>query len=279
MQSDKRIVTWTEVYERISKLPDDCKLYGIPRGGAVIAGLTGLATDDIDEADYIVDDIIDSGATAKRYMDKHQKTVIGLFNKIEEGFQEWLVFPWELEDTNKDIQDTIIRQLEFIGEDPTREGLLETPRRVVKSWKKLFEGYDKDPKEILSTVFTQKYDEMVLLKDIELYSTCEHHMIPFVGKCHIAYIPDGKVVGLSKLARLMECFTRRLQIQEKLTNQIVDAIDEHLKPKGVACIIEAKHFCMCSRGVEKQNSSMVTSALRGVFHEPEARQEFMGLIR
>lgn len=167
-----------------------------------------------------------------------------------------------------------------IGEDPQREGLIDTPDRIIRSWDTLYGGYKMDPKEILSKVFAQKYDEMVLLKDIEIYSTCEHHMLPFIGKAHIAYIPNGKVVGISKLARLAECFARRLQIQERLTDQIVEAIEDHLNPKGVACVIEAKHFCMCARGVAKQHSSMTTSALRGAFLEkPEARQEFMRLIQ
>ena len=170
--------------------------------------------------------------------------------------------------------------LAYIGEDPEREGLLETPDRIIRSWGTLFGGYKQNPKEILSKVFTQKYDEMVLLKDIEIYSTCEHHMLPFFGKAHVAYIPNGSVVGISKLARLVECFARRLQIQEKLCNQITEAIDQHLKPLGAACVIEAKHLCMCCRGVQKQHSTMVTSSLNGVFLEkPEARAEFMRLIQ
>ena len=176
-------------------------------------------------------------------------------------------------------KETIRNILKHIGDDPDREGLLETPKRVIKSWDTLYGGYNQDPKEILSKVFTQPCDEMVLLKDIELYSTCEHHMLPFIGKAHIAYIPNGKVVGISKLARLMECFSRRLQIQERLCNQIVDAMEEHLQPQGSACIIEAKHLCMSCRGITKQHSSMVTSSLKGAFiQKPEARAELMRLI-
>lgn len=177
------------------------------------------------------------------------------------------------------IRDLLIA----IGEDPTREGLLDTPKRVVKSWIELFGGYDKDIKAILGTTFVQegyKYDEMVLLRNVELYSTCEHHLLPFYGTAHVAYIPRERVVGLSKLARLVDAFSKRLQIQEKLTNQIANALVEHLDPIGVAVIIDAKHHCMCARGVGKQNSSMVTSALRGVFKtKPEARQEFLDLIK
>jgi GTP cyclohydrolase I len=170
--------------------------------------------------------------------------------------------------------------LQLIGEDPAREGLLETPERVVRSWDKLYGGYRMDPAEILRRRFCQKCDEMVLLKDIEFYSTCEHHMLPFFGKAHVAYLPDGgRVVGVSKLARLVECFARRLQIQERLTNQVASAITEHLQPLGVGVVVQAQHMCMTSRGVEKQNSIMVTSSLQGVFREDEkARREFLGFI-
>lgn len=169
--------------------------------------------------------------------------------------------------------------LKRLGEDVNREGLKETPARVSRAYDYLFSGYCMSPEKILSKTFTQEYNEMVILRDIELYSTCEHHMLPFFGRCHIAYIPNGKVIGISKLARLMECFARRLQIQERLCNQIVDSIQEHLRPKGSACVIEAQHFCMTSRGIQKQNSVMTTSALRGVFEkEFNARQEFLKLI-
>jgi len=266
----------------------------IPRGGCVVAsylsGLLGipLRSSICGSKSVIVDDLIDSGKTLSKFLDGRQCDVAVLYRKphspdnvdyfIEE-IDDWIEFPYE--DTSSDIAGTITRQLEYIGEDPTREGLIETPRRVLRSWEKLCGGYKEDPKVILSTVFNQKYDEMVLLKDIEMYSTCEHHMLPFHGKCHIAYIPNGKVVGISKLARLMECFSRRLQIQERLCNQVVDSMEEFLKPKGCACIMEAQHFCMTSRGVQKQNSIMTTSALRGVFLEKnsQARSELLQLIR
>lgn len=170
--------------------------------------------------------------------------------------------------------------LTSIGEDATREGLLDTPKRVVKSWKELFGGYKMDYKKILSTTFSgEGYDEIVLLDNIELYSTCEHHMLPFFGKAHVAYIPGERVVGLSKLARLVECFSRRLQIQERLTTQIADALQEILQPKAVAVVIQAKHFCMVSRGVGKQNSTMTTSCVKGLFKDDEkARMELLKLI-
>lgn len=168
-----------------------------------------------------------------------------------------------------------------IGEDPERQGLRDTPSRVVKSWSTIFGGYKMDPKEILERRFaSEKYDQMIVLRDIEMFSTCEHHMLPFYGKAHIAYIPNGHVVGLSKLARLVECFARRLQIQERLTQQIADALNEHCQPRGVAVMIEAQHLCMVARGVQKQNSVMSTSALRGLFKdEQKVREEFLCMVR
>lgn len=176
-------------------------------------------------------------------------------------------------------EDCIRRILVEVGEDPEREGLKETPHRVVRSWSKLYGGYREDPARILKTVFVEgSCDELVVLKDIEFYSTCEHHMLPFFGRCHVGYIPNGRVVGVSKLARLLEVFARRLQIQERLTTQIADSIGQYLDPKGVMVVIEAQHFCMTARGVEKQDSIMVTSAIRGTFKEAEPRAEFMRLI-
>lgn len=168
-----------------------------------------------------------------------------------------------------------------IGEDPTREGLKDTPSRVVKSWKEIFVGYHQKPEEILKTVFKDgSCDEMVILKDIQFSSTCEHHLLPFRGVAHIGYVPNGHVVGLSKLARLVDCFSRRLQIQEKLTTQIANSIQEHLRPLGVAVTMSAHHQCMSCRGVSKQNSTMITSAMLGVFKkDPLARGEFLDLIR
>jgi len=179
------------------------------------------------------------------------------------------------------LEDFVRGILYAIGEEPTREGLRDTPRRVVKSWSELYAGYKQKPAEILSTVFEDgACDEVVLLKNISFSSMCEHHMLPFLGTAHIAYLPKGKVVGLSKLARLTECFAKRLQIQEKMTSQIANAIEEHLKPLGTAVIIEAHHQCMSCRGVNKQGTMMVTSAMRGVFREDSsARNEVLALIK
>jgi len=174
----------------------------------------------------------------------------------------------------------ISKVLAGIGEDIAREGLLDTPKRVVKSWNQIYAGYKQNPEEILGTTFESAgYDQMVVLRDIELYSMCEHHMLPFHGKVHIAYIPNERVVGLSKLARLADCFAKRLQIQEKLTKQIATSIQDVLKPKGVMVVVEAQHMCMTMRGVGKQNSVMTTSAVLGAFEDTTTRNEFLSLVK
>ena len=171
--------------------------------------------------------------------------------------------------------------LRLLGEDESREGLLKTPERVAKSLQYLTKGYAEDGKEIIrSAMFDEEYQQMVLVKDIELYSTCEHHMLPFIGKAHIAYIPNGKITGLSKIARVVETYARRLQVQERLTVQIRDCIQEALQPLGVAVVIEANHTCMQLRGVEKANAVTTTSAFSGVFlKDPRTRNEFLNLIK
>jgi GTP cyclohydrolase IA len=179
------------------------------------------------------------------------------------------------------IADLVRRMLIQIGEDPSREGLRRTPERFEKAIRFLTSGYRQDPEKILNgAVFSVGYDEMVVVKDIELYSLCEHHLLPFFGKCHVAYIPDKKVVGLSKIARLVNMYARRLQIQERLTSQIAEAVAKALNPQGVGVIIEARHLCMVMRGVEKQQSTAVSSAMLGVFREnKQTRDEFLALVR
>ena len=182
---------------------------------------------------------------------------------------------------NKELAGNIKSVLSEIGENPEREGLLKTPERVAKSMKFLTDGYKQDPAKIIqSAMFSEEYSQMVLVKDIELYSLCEHHMLPFFGKAHVAYIPNGHIVGLSKIPRIVDVFARRLQVQERLTDEIKDCIQETLNPKGVAVVIEAQHLCMQMRGVQKQHSSTTTSSFSGIFMSDEkTRAEFMTLIK
>jgi len=185
------------------------------------------------------------------------------------------------EDGVDPIEEYVAKMLAALGEDPRREGLLRTPGRVARSMRFLTEGYRLDPIEILNdAVFEESYDEMVLVKDIEFYSLCEHHLLPFFGRIHVAYIPDGRIVGLSKLPRMVGMFARRLQVQERLTTDVAGAIETVLRPKGVAVVAESIHLCMMMRGVEQQNAFAITSSLRGEFaHDPKTRAEFMQLIR
>ena len=285
-------LSWNEVRLRIQRklendgFPKEAKfVYGVPRGGIPVAilfaELSGLKlieslTEYANWEVIVVDDIIDTGKTRERYKDYY---FLPVWDKAIDG-GTWVEFPWERMSNEMPAEDSVIRILERIGEDPKREGLIETPKRVVKSWDFLYSGYKIDPKDIMKVFDSEGYDEIVLLKDIEIYSMCEHHMLPFIGQAHVAYIPDKKVIGVSKLARVVEVFARRLQIQERLCQQITHFLMEQLKPKGAACIIEAQHLCMQMRGVQKQNSVMVTSSLEGVFlDEGKARAELMGLIK
>ena len=188
--------------------------------------------------------------------------------------------PTSLDADGLSLRDLVERQLELIGEDPTREGLLRTPQRVADSLTWLTRGYTMDINEVVGdAVFSEDHDNMVLVRDIEFYSMCEHHMLPFFGKAHIAYIPDGTIIGLSKLPRIVEMFSRRLQVQERLTEQVAEALQSVLQPRGVGVVIEAVHLCMMMRGVEKQNSRTTTSAVRGEFRDcPMTRNEFWHLV-
>ena len=181
----------------------------------------------------------------------------------------------------KEWEYTVRLLLRLVGENPNREGLKRTPLRVKRALEYLTSGYRKDPGKILVRSFTNvKHDEMILVKDIDFFSLCEHHLLPFFGKCHIAYMPDKRIIGLSKIPRLVDAFSRRLQVQEQLTTHIAEAINDHLKPLGVACVMEAQHLCLMMRGVQKQNTKAVTSAMLGVFRTSEkTRTEFLTLIR
>ncbi|MDD6379610.1 MAG: GTP cyclohydrolase I FolE [Prevotella sp.] len=179
-----------------------------------------------------------------------------------------------------ELADHYKKVLELLGEDPSREGLLKTPMRVAKAMQILTRGYTQDPHKVLTdALFEEKYNQMVIVKDIDFFSMCEHHMLPFYGKVHVAYIPNGFITGLSKIARVVDIFSHRLQVQERLTEQIMECINTTLKPQGVMVIIEAKHMCMQMRGVEKQNSITTTSAYSGVFESMKTRNEFMNLLR
>ncbi len=182
-------------------------------------------------------------------------------------------------DSDPEVRNLFCSLLQHVGEDPRRSGLLRTPHRAAKAWEYLTKGYTSDIETVLNgAIFEETYDEMVVVRDIDFYSMCEHHLLPFFGKAHIAYIPNGKIVGLSKLPRIVDVFARRLQVQERMTREIADTIAKYLDPIGVAVVCEAQHMCMMMRGVEKQNSITMTSAMMGAFKEPHTRAEFMNLI-
>ena len=187
--------------------------------------------------------------------------------------------PVEEKEVSREFQDLVRREIELIGEDPNRDGLKATPRRVARALTWLTQGYSLTPEEVVGNgVFKEDHDNMIMVRDIELYSMCEHHMLPFFGKAHVAYIPNGKIVGLSKIPRIVDVFARRLQVQERLTEQIAEGLCSVLQPSGVGVVVEAYHLCMMMRGVQKQNSKTITSALRGVFREdPKTRDEFLRL--
>lgn len=300
-------VSWTEVHHRAMRICerfdrewlDTCLLnvYPVPKAGIHAAQAVQAVVnrqelrdtqvrfvEDPLNADIYIDDVYDSGDTIKRICDKYgSKPAYFLVNKQAEGITDWVSFPWDRMTNDSGPEDNIKRILEYIGENPNREGLKETPSRVVKSYADLFSGYqyqtDEDVSKLMKCFVDGACDEMVLLKNIEFVSFCEHHVLPFTGQAHIAYLPQGKVVGVSKLARVLDVYSRRLQIQEKLTQQVTRALDMHLEPLGSACIIEAVHECMTCRGVRKQNSVMVTSSLTGEFRNQEVRQELLALIK
>lgn len=277
------------------------KVFGIPRGGIPVAYLLAKwsfieVVDDPDEADLFVDDIIDSGATLEHWCDAYPgKPFFALIDKtnpyspcnggdaqdlIKAG--GWVHFPWEGAHAREGIEDNIRRLLQYVGEDPNRGGLEETPKRVAKAWAHWTSGYGKDAASLLK-VFedgADGCDEMVIVKDVPFYTHCEHHMAPFFGTASVAYIPDGRIVGLSKISRVVDMYARRLQVQERLTNQIADALNEHLRPTGVGVVVRARHLCMESRGICQQGHHTITSALRGVLKTDEkARAEFMALAK
>lgn len=300
MNPTKQIISHNEVVGALAgplsqKILEDVdsekpiKVYGVPRGGvfaayALLAHADFMIVTSVLNADVIVDDIIDSGATRDRYAKVYPDLPFyALLDKQANPSTGWIVFPWEVRDGElESVEDNITRLLQHVGEDPERGGLLETPKRVAKAWSEWTSGYTKDPKEVLK-VFEdggEDYDEMVVVRNIPFYSHCEHHMAPFFGTATIGYIPDGKIVGLSKLSRILDIYARRLQVQERLTNQVVDILMQELDALGAGCIIQARHMCMESRGVCQQGHDTVTSALRGVMKDQlDTRNEFMSLAK
>jgi GTP cyclohydrolase I len=291
-------LTWDQCIKRAEILAlsikerdwtDPVGLYGIPRGGIHAAQLVDACNidfqlvDSIYHADVIIDDLYDSGETTKKIQNSYGDDLkfYYLVHKPKENLLgTWVSFPWERMAGETGIEENVTRILQLIGEDPKREGLRDTPTRVARSMKEIYGGYAQDPKEIVRCFEDGTCDEMVVVKGIPVYSMCEHHMLPFFGVAHIGYIPDGRIIGLSKIARIVDVYARRLQVQERLTNQITNCLQEALNPLGVGCVIEAQHFCMQSRGVQKQGSVAVTTALTGVFRErPEVRSEFLSAVR
>lgn len=271
------------------------KVYAIPRGGvpaayAMTPYIQMTFVDHPEEADIIVDDLVDTGRTMRAHLALNPEAIpVVLFGKIcPEVFvvgklynpQDWLVFPWEAT-VEQSAEDIAIRLLQFIGEDPDREGLKETPARFLRAWQHYTRGYKEDPASVFKTFEdgAENCDEMVIVRDIPFYSHCEHHLTIIAGKAHVGYIPSGRIVGLSKIARLVDIFACRLQVQERLGNNIVDEMVKHLNPLGVGVVLEAEHFCMTARGVEKAGTTTITSATRGVFRTDAAcRAEFFSLV-
>lgn len=274
MESKNRSITWDEIKFRVSILDKNLKYYGVPRGGQYISAMLN-PVDTIEEADVIIDDLIDSGQTEQEYK-KYNKPFIGLFNKQTEPElkDKWLVFPWE--EKEEPVEDNFVRILQYLGEDPTREGLRETPKRYIKFMREFLQ-----PKEFNFTSFdAEGTDEMIIQTNIPFYSLCEHHTAPFFGTAAVAYIPDKKIVGLSKLARTVDLFANRFQNQERITSQIAEKIQKELNPKGVAVSLKAQHLCMSMRGVKKHDTWTTTTKLLGLFKEDQdARNEFLSYIR
>lgn len=267
------IVTWQEIKDRVSKLDGTLKYYGVPRGGQYIAAMLN-PVDSIEEADIIIDDLIDSGATRNRFKDSGKK-FIALFDKTTEHDlkDKWLVFPWEIKE--QPVEDNVRRIIQYIGDDVNREGLKDTPKRYMKFLTEFLQT-----KEFNFTTFdSEGMDQMIVQKDIHFFSLCEHHLAPFFGTATVAYIPSKKIVGLSKLSRVVEHYASRLQNQERITQQIADRLEQELSPIGVAVSLTAEHLCMSMRGIKKIGAKTTTQCLKGKFMtDHQVRAEFMQLL-
>lgn len=275
--------------DKINELPHNfIGIYGIPRGGEYVANelskiMNLPVVDNITKDILIVDDLIDSGKTLEKYEFDDNKAVLyskphspHILYSVEE-IDDWIEFWYE--DTQTDDEQLVIRMLERIGENPNREGLIDTPKRVVKMWKEIFRGYDETQKPNITVFENGKdgitYDQMIVDKGY-FFSHCEHHLVPFFGEYYFAYIPDKKIIGLSKVARIVDFYSAKLQIQERLVKEIVDAIQKEVEPLGIALVMKARHLCKEMRGVKKINGEMITSELRGVFiDKPATREEFL----
>jgi GTP cyclohydrolase IA len=288
-------VTWSDVEQEAKALAARTEfiptgVFGVPRGGVAVAVLVAqhLAVPILDAPEpgcLVVDDLVDSGVTLAPYAEAGYACDT-LYRKphspehLAPGatlLDAWITFPWETDGGAP--TDAVRRLLEWVGEDPTREGLLDTPKRVAKAWREMTVGYAEDPGSVLGTTFDVACDQLVAVTGIEFVSLCEHHVLPFTGVASVGYLPGERVVGLSKLGRVVDTFSRRLQVQERMTAQIAEAIQEHLAPQGVAVVVRGQHSCMSCRGVRKR-SEMVTSAMLGEFRtNAELRNEFLALER
>lgn len=301
-QGMARAVTWREASllaeQMVKRNPQATAVYGIPRGGIAVAALTGLrlilppepvTPESLAEmydrdALLLVDDLVDSGRTLAPFAAEGFK-VDTLFRKPHSPpslapnaveVSGWVRFPWESE---TGPEDAVTRLLEWIGDDPLREGLRDTPKRVVKAFREMTAGLTMDPRSVMGTVFNESSDQMVVVSGIRFSSICEHHLLPFTGIAAVGYVPDGRVIGLSKIPRLVEVYSRRPQLQERMTNQIAHAMMDHLLPRGVGVVARAHHSCMGCRGVRQPDAEMTTSCLLGCMKEdPAARAELLAFI-
>jgi len=270
-QKNGRLISWNEILDIVSDWDRTKKYFGVPRGGQYIAAMLN-PVDTPEEADIIVDDLIDSGKTRDKYQKMYpNKPFMALYDKtiFNEG---WLQFPWEIEG-EKEIEDNVRRILQYF-DNPNREGLKDTPRRYIKFLKEFLHKPDFK----FTTFDSEGMDQMIVQTNIPFYSLCEHHTAPFFGVAHVAYIPNNKIVGLSKLARCVDLYANRFQNQERITSQIAERLMKELEPKGVAVSLKAQHLCMCMRGVKKHDTWTITNKLVGVFKEGMARNEFLKLI-